>query len=182
MRTLVIGLLLGATLGGASSTLVAQRSADRLSRRPDGGPGPLLPVVRERRRALRPGEVRSRREIGDAPAPPGLRDFSDGPDVQLHERRMGRTEPAEVRAGALGCGDGTSTCQRTSPTRRSSSWWSSKTGRRSRRTDRLLPLATHPFVVVVATIQHPAGRGDGHPQYAGPELDAAGEVILLVGV
>ena len=60
MRNLMIGLVLGALLGAATSTLVAQRSADSYPDAVTADPKHYSAVIRERRSALRPSAVRPR--------------------------------------------------------------------------------------------------------------------------
>jgi hypothetical protein len=105
MRNLAIGLVLGATLGVASSTLVAQRSADTF---PDAVTADAKhysvsfenDVVRFLRVKYGPGEKSvMHRHL------PGCVIFLTDQTFNF-TIPDGTTEPASVPAGALGCGDG----------------------------------------------------------------------------
>jgi len=105
MRNLVIGLALGVVLGVASSTLLAQRSADTYPDAVTADPKHYTvsfenDVVRFIRAKYGPGE----KSVMHRHLP--------GCVVFLTDQTMnftipdGSTEPASVPAGALGCGDG----------------------------------------------------------------------------
>ena len=105
MRNLVIGLLLGVALGGASSTLVAQRSADSYPDALVADPAHYSlsfenDVVRFVRAKYGPGE----RSVMHRHLPGCVIFLTD--QTFNFTTPDGATEPAEVRAGALGCGDG----------------------------------------------------------------------------
>lgn len=105
MRNLIIGLLLGATLGVTSSTLVAQRSADSYPDAVTADPAHYSlsfenDVVRFVRAKYGAGEKSvMHRHL------PGCVIFLTDQTFNF-TTPDGNTEPAEVRAGALGCGDG----------------------------------------------------------------------------
>ena len=105
MRNLVIGLLLGAVLGAASSPLVAQRSADSYPDAVTADPAHYSlsfenDVVRFVRAKYGAGEKSvMHRHL------PGCVIFLTDQTFNF-TTPDGNTEPAEVRAGALGCGDG----------------------------------------------------------------------------
>jgi hypothetical protein len=105
MRNLMIGLVLGATLGVASSRVVAQRSPDTFPDAVTADPKHYSvsfenDVARFLRVKYRPGEksVMHRHRPGCV--------------ILLTDQTFnftlpdGTTEPASVPAGALGCGDG----------------------------------------------------------------------------
>jgi len=105
MRNLFIGLFLGATLGAATSTLIAQRRADTFPDAVTADPKHYSvsfenDVARILRVKYGPGE----KSIMHRHLP--------GCVVFLTEQTFnftlpdGTTEPASVPAGALGCGDG----------------------------------------------------------------------------
>jgi hypothetical protein len=105
MRNLLIGLFLGATLGAASSTLVAQRRADTFPDAVTADPKHYSvsfenDVARILRVKYGPGE----KSIMHRHLP--------GCVIFLTEQTFnftipdGSTEPASVPAGALGCSDG----------------------------------------------------------------------------
>jgi hypothetical protein len=105
MRNLVIGLALGAALGGASATLLAQRSADTYPDAVTADPKHYSvsfenDVVRFIRAKYGPGE----KSVMHRHLP--------GCVIFLTDQTMnftipdGTTEPASVPAGALGCSDG----------------------------------------------------------------------------
>ena len=105
MRNLAIGLLLGITLGGASSVLVAQRSADTFPDAVTADPKHYSvsfenDVVRFLRAKYGPGEKSvMHRHL------PGCVIFLTDQTFNF-TTPDGTTEPASVPAGALGCGDG----------------------------------------------------------------------------
>ena len=105
MRNLVIGLLLGITLGGVSSVLVAQRSADTFPDAVTADPKHYSvsfenDVVRFVRAKYGPGEKSvMHRHL------PGCVIFLTDQTFNF-TTPDGATEPASVPAGALGCGDG----------------------------------------------------------------------------
>jgi hypothetical protein len=104
MRNLVIGLLLGVALGG-TSRLVAQRSADSYPDALVADPAHYSlsfenDVVRFVRAKYGPGE----RSVMHRHLPGCVIFLTD--QTFNFTTPDGTTEPAEVRAGALGCGDG----------------------------------------------------------------------------
>jgi hypothetical protein len=105
MRNLVIGLVLGAALGAASSTLVAQRSADTFPDAVTADPKHYKvsfenDVVRFLRVKYSPGE----KSIMHRHLPGCVIFLTDQTfNFTLPD---GTTEPASVPAGALGCSDG----------------------------------------------------------------------------
>ena len=105
MRNLVIGLLLGVTLGGASSVLVAQRSADTFPDAVTADPQHYSvsfenDVVRFLRAKYGPGEKSvMHRHL------PGCVIFLTDQTFNFTTPDW-TTEPASVPAGAPGCGDG----------------------------------------------------------------------------
>jgi len=105
MRNLVIGLVLGAALGAASSTLVAQRSADTFPDAVTADPKHYKvsfenDVVRFLRVKYSPGE----KSIMHRHLPGCVIFLTDQTfNFTLPD---GTTEPASVPGGALGCSDG----------------------------------------------------------------------------
>jgi hypothetical protein len=105
MRNLFIGLLLGVTLGAASSTLIAQRRADTFPDAVTADPKHYSvsfenDVARILRVKYGPGEKSiMHRHL------PGCVIFLTGQTFNF-TLPDGTTEPASVPAGALGCGDG----------------------------------------------------------------------------
>ena len=105
MRNLVIGLVLGAALGAASSTLVAQRSADTFPDAVTADPKHYKvsfenDVVRFIRAKYGPGE----RSLMHRHLPGCVIFLTDQTfNFTLPD---GTTEPASVPGGALGCSDG----------------------------------------------------------------------------
>ena len=73
MRNLMIGLVLGCRSRRRVVYVGGPATRRHVSRRRDRRPEALLRVVRERRGAFPPREVRSGREVGHAPASPRLR-------------------------------------------------------------------------------------------------------------
>jgi hypothetical protein len=105
MRNLVIGLVLGVTLGAASFRLVAQRSADTFPDAVTADPKHYSVsfennVARFLRVKYGPGE----KSVMHRHAPGCVVFLTDQTfNFTLSD---GTTEPASVSAGALGCGDG----------------------------------------------------------------------------
>jgi hypothetical protein len=105
MRNLLIGLLLGATLGAASSVVIAQRRADTFPDAVTADPKHYSvsfenDVARILRVKYGPGE----KSIMHRHLPGCVIFLTDQTfNFTLPD---GTTEPASVPAGALGCGDG----------------------------------------------------------------------------
>ena len=87
MRHLFIGLALGGVLGAGVGHAGRAARRRQLSRWRYRGSKALSDGVRERRGALHPRQLRPRRQVGDAPAPPGLHGLPDRSDDEL--RRPG---------------------------------------------------------------------------------------------
>jgi hypothetical protein len=105
MRNLVIGLVLGVTLGVAASTLVAQRSADSY-------PDAVTADPRHYRVAFENDVARFLRVKYGPGEKSVMHRHLPGCVIFLTDQTMnftipdGSTEPASVEAGALGCSDG----------------------------------------------------------------------------
>jgi hypothetical protein len=105
MRNLVIGLLVGAALGAAASTLLAQR-------RPDPFPDSVTADPTHYTVAFENNVARFLRVKYGAGEKSVMHRHLPGCVIFLTDQTMnftlpdGTTEPASVEAGSLGCGDG----------------------------------------------------------------------------
>jgi hypothetical protein len=105
MRNLVIGLVLGATLGVASSTLVAQRSAEKFPDAVTADPKHYsVSFENDVVRFLRVKYGRGEKSVMHRHLPGCVVFLTD--QTFNFTTPDGSTEPASVPAGALGCGDG----------------------------------------------------------------------------
>ena len=105
MRNLLIGLVLGAAFGAASSTLVAQRTADTVPDALTADPKHyMLSFENDVVRFVRAKYGKGEKSVMHRHLP--------GCVIFLTDQTMnftlpdGTSEPASVPAGALGCGDG----------------------------------------------------------------------------
>lgn len=105
MRNLVIGLVLGAILGGASSTLVAQRSAGAFPDAVTADPTHYsVSFENDVARFLRVKYGAGEKSVMHRHLPGCVIFLTDQTfNFTLPD---GTTEPASAPAGALGCGDG----------------------------------------------------------------------------
>lgn len=105
MRNLIIGLFLGATLGAATSTLIAQRRADAFPDAVTADPKHYsVSFENDVVRLLRVKYGAGEKSIMHRHAASCVVFLTDQTfDFTLPD---GTTEPASVPAGALGCGDG----------------------------------------------------------------------------
>jgi hypothetical protein len=105
MRNLMIGLVLGAMIGAASSQLVAQRTADSY-------PDAVTADPKHYRVAFENDVARFIRATYGPGEKSVMHRHLPGCVIFLTDQTMnftipdGSTEPASVEAGALGCGDG----------------------------------------------------------------------------
>ena len=105
MRNLVIGLLLGVTLGVASATAVAQRSADTYPDAVTADPKHYsVSFENDVARFIRAKYGAGERSVMHRHLPGCVIFLTD--QTFNFTTPDGTTDPAEVTAGALGCGDG----------------------------------------------------------------------------